>query len=192
MKRHIVFTILCGVFLLTTLASAAELPERFQGRIASMGPAAGATAYITFNIDELTTTEEVQRLAAALVEGGQDALLKAISDLKPVGWVKIGNGLRYHLRVIRSYDTPEGRVIRGLTDRPIQFGEIVRNSRRSLKYSLGIIELKLDKEGKGSGVLTPTAKMSINGEGRLEVEIFGIQPLRLMGMKAVKAKKKKD
>jgi len=190
MTRRISLTIaLCFLMISGLFAVEPEqLPERFQGRVVSMGPAAGSSAYLTFHIDQVTPDETVQQLAVALVQGGQKALLKAISDLEPVGWIKVGNNLRYQLRVIRIFETPEGRVIRGMTDRPIQFGEIVRNNRRSLDYQFGIVELQLDKENKGSGMMTPTAKLSISPEGRLEVETLGIQPLKIMGMKAVKAK----
>jgi len=164
------------------------VPQRYRGRIASLsGPTAGGTAFLVFHIDRFATDTEVQGLAQVLGEQGEEALLKAVSDIEPGGWVKIGNGLRYHLRVIRSMETPEGRMLIGITDRPIQFGEIARST-RSRQYTFGWVQILFDADGKGEGNLIPTAKINFNDEGRLVVESFGIQPFRILKVTAEKIK----
>jgi hypothetical protein len=165
------------------------VPQRYRGRIASLsGPTAGGTAFLVFHVDRFATDTEVQALAQVLGNEGEEALLKAVADIEPGGWVKIGNGLRYHLRVIRSMETPEGRMLIGITDRPIQFGEIARST-RSRQYTFGWIQILFDADGKGEGNLIPTAKINFNDEGRLVVESFGIQPFRILKVTAEKIKK---
>jgi hypothetical protein len=100
-----------------------------------------------------------------------------------MGWVRIGDNTRYHLRVIRSVETPEGRIIRGFTDRPIQFLEIIRPL-RSRSYSFGIIELQLDERGEGSGGIIAAAKIGF-ADNTIEVESFGNQPYRVLSVKPV-------
>ena len=156
------------------------VPQRFRGRVAAMsGPASGATAFLVFHVDRFATDAEVQVLAQTLGEGGEEALLKAISDTEPGGWFRIGDGLRYHLRVIRAMETPQGRMLIGITDRPIQFGEITR-SRRSAQYTFGWIQILFDEDGKGEGNMIPTAKINFDDQGRLVVESFGLQPYRIL------------
>lgn len=165
-------------------------PQRFEGRMAALsGPGAGGTAYMTFHVDRYATDPEVQALAQVLGEQGEEALLKAVTATEPGGWVRVGNGLRYHLRVIRSMQTPEGLMMVGITDRPIQFGEVVR-SKRSREYAFGWVQILFDENGKGEGGLIPTAKIEFDEEGRLVVESFGLQPYKILAIKPVKTKGK--
>ncbi len=191
-----VLTLLSGAVTAQTTDSQSNepVPQRYRGRLASLsGPTAGGTAYVVFHVDRFATDEETAHLAKILSEQGEEALLKAISDIDPGGWIKIGNGLRYHLRIIRSMETPEGRMLVGISDRPIQFGEIARST-RSLQYTFGWVQIVFDENGKGEGVVIPTAKISFNDQGRLEVESLGIQPWKILKIteEKLKTKKKKE
>ena len=156
------------------------VPQRYRGRMAAMsGPAAGATAFLVFHVDRFATDAEVQVLGQTLSERGEEALLKAVSDTDVAGWIKVGNGLRYNLRVIRTMLTPEGRVMIGITDRPIQYGEVARST-RSRQFTFGWVQILFDKEGKGEGGLIPTAKIDFDDQGRLVVESFGLMPYRIL------------
>ena len=156
------------------------VPQRYRGRMAAMtGPSSGTTAFMTFHVDRFATDSEVNTLAQLLGEKGDEALLKAVAATDVSGWVKVGNGLRYNLRVIRTMQTPQGRLMIGIADRPIQFGEIARNT-RSRKYTFGWVQILFDEEGKGEGGLIPSAKISFDEEGHMVVESFGIQPYRIL------------
>lgn len=156
------------------------IPQRYRGRMAAMsGPSSGATAFLIFHVDRFATDAEVQVLAQTLGEQGEEALLKAVSATEVAGWLKVGDGLRYHLRVIRTMETPQGRMLIGITDRPIQFGEIAR-SRRSAQYTFGWVQILFDEDGKGEGNMIPTAKINFNEDGVLEVESFHTQPYRIL------------
>ena len=197
MKRTLILMITLALMAAVIPVFAAEdsqtnqpVPQRFQGRMAALsGPAAGATAYMTFHVDRFATDAETQVLAQTLGEQGEEALLKAVSATEVAGWVKIGNGLRYNLRVIRTMQTPEGRVMIGITDRPIQFGELARNT-RSRQYTFGWIQIQFDKDGKGDGSLIPTAKINFDEQGRMVVESFGLQPYRILKVEPEKIKGK--
>lgn len=166
------------------------VPQRFEGRMAALsGPAAGGTAYMTFHVDRFATDPEVQNLAQILAEQGEESLLKAITAMDPGGWIKIGNGLRYNFRVVRSMQTPDGRMLVGITDRPIQFGEVVRGT-RSRQYTFGWVQIQFDENDKGEGGLIPTAKIDFNEEGHLVVESFGLQPYKILAVKPTKVKGK--
>jgi hypothetical protein len=190
MAIGIVVTVIVSM---TASAASAEAPERFRGRIVDIGSGMtqGGTWWMTFHIDATTPNEDVAALAQTLAADGQKAFIAATRALEPTGWIRIGNNTRWHVSVIRSGVAPDGsRVIRGFTDRPIQMAEIF-GSYRTRDYTLGMVELRLDAEGKGSGILLPMAQISFNEAGDIEIESFGNQPFRVMNVSPEKLKEKK-
>lgn len=183
--------LLCGVlFLLVTPLAAQSVPEQFTGRIVDAGgavPGRSAT-FVTIRINEYTSDEDLAGYVDLLAEKGQDAVERELWNVD-IGWIRIGNSLGYPLSIARSYDVEGGRIIRVLTDRPIQMYE-VRRGLRSQNYPFGIIELKLDEEGKGEGSLIAAASAKMTDEA-LEIESFGTQPFRLLKMKTETPKEKK-
>jgi len=193
MKR--VFVILTTAALtcgLPSLARGQTAPERFQGSVVDVGGAVPnrTSAHFTLHVDEYSTFEEVEELLQVLLEGGSKALDKALFDTEAKGWIRIGNSLGYHLAVVRSLDTENGRVIRAVTDRPIQMFEVMRGL-RSADHTLGFLEFTLDEKGKGSGQLVAAAKINIDKEGALSLESLGTRAFRLMRVSKMKIKDKK-
>ena len=84
-----------------------------------------------------------------------------------------------------SEETEDGRIVRLVTERPILFGEAYRNA-RTLKYTFGIVELRFGPDGKGEGAMVPTAKVSLNEDGAIEVESYGSQAHRLLNVTSKK------
>ena len=157
-------------------------PEHFRA-VASYPRAATNTAWADVRISRYSSDATTKRLAALLIEGGQDALVKALEDLKPIGKAQLtGKVGFFDLKLIRSRKTPTGRRVIGVSDRPINFLEAY-NSGRSMDYQLGIIvmDLKIDKKGKevGQGLLVYAAKVKINKKRQLEIEYLGIDPMNL-------------
>jgi len=193
MKRfYMIIPVLVCVLMSSFLLEAGDtdLPQRYSGRIAAMGgPAAGQSAYLKFQVDRWAGKDELRRLDSILVHDGEKALLNAVAETDPAGWITVANGLRYYLRVITVSPLEDGgRVIRALTDRPIQFGEIARGS-RSLDYGFGVIEIRFSPEGKGSGTLIPLARIHFR-ENSFEVENYQVASYRLIQVKQQKIKKK--
>ena len=61
---------------------------------------------------------------------------------------------------------------------------------RSKDYSLGVIEIIIDSEGKGEGRLIAAAKAEFNRDGKVEVEGLGTQPFRLLQVRQREIKNK--
>lgn len=193
MRRAIRFAAASLAVLLTLWAmpgGAQETPERWVGRVAALsGPAGGQSAFITVQADEWTSDATIEQLATALIEEGQKTLLKAISDLPSPGWIKIGQGLRYNMRTMRSFDLPDGtRLIRSVTDRPIQVGEIFRST-RSRQYAFGMVELYLKADGTGEGRIIPAAQIEFDN-GQVELTSLGTQPFVIVQVKPENVKGK--
>lgn len=154
------------------------------------GPAmvgAGAKANVDLYINRYTSDAEAKSLAELLTQAGPDALLKALEKSKTIGKVRItGRTGFYDLKLIRSHRTPTGRRIYGVGDRPIGFLEIYAGN-RSMDYPFGILQLdlKTDEKGKeeGEGTLIYSAKIKVLEGNSIDVETYGISPIRLMGVR---------
>jgi hypothetical protein len=192
MRKLVALAVVAG-FLLAGPAQAqdkkAEKPKpyRFTAFAVNMnsGPKAGM---IDIVIERLTTDEERAGLIAAFVEGGQDALLKALQKVKPrVGFIRTPNSLGYDLQYAYRFANSDGtsKVIIG-TDRPINFWEASRQP-RTIDYPFTIIEMRLDKEGKGEGRMAAGTKISKSKDGKtIELENYGISPVALNEIKLQK------
>ena len=182
---------------ISTLTPAQEKPKPKRetfGALAYLpsgaGPAmvaAGARANVDLRVNSYTSDEEAKVLAGLLREGGPNALLKALEKAKSKGKITLtGRVGFYDLKLIRSHQTPTGRRIYAVGDRPVGFLEMYV-SNRSLDYPFGILQLdlKTDEKGKeeGEGALIYAAKIKVLDGSTIDVETYGIQPIRLMGVR---------
>jgi len=192
MRKLVALAVVAG-FLLAGPAQAqdkkAEKPKpyRFTAFAVNMGsgPKAGMVDIV---IERLTTDEERDGLIAAFVEGGQDALLKALQKVKPrVGYIRTPNSLGYDLQYAYRFVNSDGtsRMVIG-TDRPINFWEASRQP-RTIDYPFTIIEMRLDAKGQGEGRMAAGTKISKSKDGKtIELENYGISPVALNEIKLQK------
>jgi len=151
---------------------------------------AGGTLNVTININAYSSDEEAKMLAKLLMDGGQEALRKQLEKMKGIGRVSlVGRVGQFEMKLIRSRPLPEGgRMIIGVSDRPIRFLEAYYSG-RSTGYDIGIIQILLkakdDKPEKeeGQGALIYAARVKFEEGNKLEIETFGIEPAKLMGVR---------
>ena len=148
---------------------------------------AGARANVDIYINSYTDDAEAKQLAGLLVESGPDALLKALEKAKSKGKITLSGRVGfYDLKLIRSHQIPGGRRIYAVGDRPIGFLELYAGN-RSTDYPFGILQLdlKTNEKGKeeGEGALIYSAKVKVLNGKTIDVESYGIQPIRLMGVR---------
>jgi hypothetical protein len=153
--------------------------EVYSARVVPAGAPAPPLS-IKIYISGTTTDEEVHALAAALKNGGSDALEKAM-DKMDNGRVTPPRSTGTKVAVIRTKKTETGQSIILVTDRPITFAELWRGS-RSQDYPFGIIQLNLDEKGNGDGSMIVAAKIKINDDNTIEVESYGMGPSKLIGV----------
>lgn len=177
---------LCLLFaILTSLPLVAQADDKviesYNATITMLGGPGRGPIPIRILIYSITPEDEVAKLAETLKSGGQDALVDALDKtpqrgrISPVG--QLGNDLNY----VRVINTEKGRVIRMLSNRNMSFLELTRGG-RSTDYPFGIVELVIGNDGKIEGTVIGGAKIEVK-DNALEVESFGIQPLRLMSIK---------
>ena len=182
-----------GALAMSAPATVQEQKEKF-GALAYLpsgaGPmmaGAGARANIDLYVDSYTSDAEAKRLAGVLREGGSDALLKALQKADTIGKIRLtGRVGFYDLKLIRSHRTAGGRRIYALGDRPVGFLEAYYSG-RSRDYEFGILQLELKSGSKGkeegSGSLLYAAKIKVIGGNSIELESYGIDAIRLMGVR---------
>ena len=154
------------------------------------GPAmvgAGARVNVDLWVNQYTSDAEAKLLAGALVEGGPIALLKALEKAKTIGKIRLtGRAGFYDFKLIRSHQTPGGRRIYAVGDRPVGFLEMYAGN-RSLDYPFGILQLELKKNSKGreegTGALLYSAKIKVLEGNSIDVESYGIGPIQLLGVR---------
>ena len=131
-----------------TRATAGET-ETFTATVlqnADMRQGSSRTFPITFHVESWTTEEEGERLQAILKESGPEGLLREFQKGKTrAGYVLSPAFARepsWRVAMATAVETPRGRVVRLLTDRPIQFREAYYSS-RSLDYEFAALDLKI-------------------------------------------------
>lgn len=154
------------------------------------GPAmvgSGARVNVDLYVRQYTSDEEARSLAGALLEGGSEALLSRLEKTKSIGKITLtGRVGFYDLKLIRSHQTPEGRRIYAVGDRPVGFLEAYVNN-RSRDYPFGILQLELKRNEKGreegTGALLYAAKIKVLDGKSIDVESYGIDAIRLLGVR---------
>ena len=196
-RLFIAFCVLVGLALVLSIPAPAQeqkpKSEKF-GALAYLphgaGPAmvgAGARVNVDLWVNRYTSDAEAKSLAGTLNEGGPDALLKALEKAKSIGKIRLtGRAGFYDFKLIRSHQTPEGRRIYAVGDRPVGFLEVYAGN-RSLDYPFGILQLDLKKNSKGreegTGALLYSAKIKVLQGNSIDVESYGIGPVQLLGVR---------
>jgi hypothetical protein len=158
-------------------------PERFSGlAVGQSGGLAGKSVLVTFIINSYSPEPEVHSLVGTLKKSGPEGLLKAVDDLDDKGRVAPTNSVGTGVEVIRQVPLNDGkRRITLLTGRNITMAE-TRNMTRSRDYPFGLAFLEVDSKGKGTGVMYIGCKIKFNKKEQIEIESYGIAPLRLMNV----------
>ena len=135
------------------------------------GSAGGTTVPIDIRINRYNTNEEINQYASLLANSGAAALRSAlekqdVGQFSPVG--KVGTPLAVARKLVNGDKTE----IRVLTLRPMSFAEL-RNGGRSVDYPYTMLDLIVDKDGKGTGTAIGAAKIRFDKKKNVyEIESF--------------------
>jgi hypothetical protein len=155
--------------------------------------ATGANAVVDINITRWSTDEERKALISTFLEKGPDKLLSLLQKQPDCGVIRVPgymgkdpNNIRmgWRLRYTRQQPTAEGgRKVTVLTDRYISMWE-ARNNPRTMDYPFTLIQIMLDKDGKGEGKASIATKITFDKDkNQLELENYSSEPVRLNNVK---------
>lgn len=139
---------------------------------------------VTIRVERWTGPEEQEKLLGALRDSGQDEFLKELTRAKVVGWIATPTSLRYDFFYAQQQPTDNGRKIMMITDRPMQIAERMSAS-PSRDYPFSVIELHIDKDGRGSGTLAQLVQLRLSGNF-LGIENLATAPIKLNDVRKVK------
>jgi hypothetical protein len=131
-------------------------------------------------IERWSTEAERDAFIAAFKEKGNDGLLNLMQKQKTrVGYVQGAQFRGYDLRFARQMPFGDGgtRIVLA-ADRYVPFIEAANNPRVS-DYPFTLVEIRLDKDGKGDGRMLVASRLKVNKEKVVEVENYGREPIRL-------------
>jgi hypothetical protein len=183
-------TLIANVLMMVVLTMAAvkigaqDKPKRevIQAQAMGQNRAAGKTFNVTVSIDTYSTPEDQKSLISAFNQGGQAALSKTLSKMPSKGRVAVTGTLGYSIAYVRTFPSENGRTIRLVTDRPIQFVE-ARENGRSTDYDLSAIELNLDNDkSKSAGSLIIGLRVKVDRDDQLVFESYGSGPWKLVNV----------
>jgi hypothetical protein len=163
-------------------------PEKFTAfAVDTSNTAPRATAStVDIQINRWSTDAERDQLLQVFREKGQDALLSALQKLPVVGGIRTPGSLNYDIHFARQRGEDEGgRMVFLMTDRYIGVWEAM-NRPRTIDYPFTLIQLELDKNGKGVGKASIATKITQAADGTIELENFSNQPVMLNDVKPAK------
>ncbi len=186
-------TLALALLALVPLARAADdkpKKESFTATVvggANMRLPGGNTMNLTITVEKWTSPEEVNQLLGILKSQGKEALLKELRSRR-AGFIRPPAAARWpswEVDVATTGMTPEGRVVRLFTERPIAFEEQYFST-RSKDFEFGVVELVIPADGKGNGAVVPAAKVDFDANGKLKFETtpFATGPYKLIGVRA--------
>ena len=170
------------------------LPLRLTTWAVSMGTVAtGRNNVIEIRITRWTKPEERVALINSVIEKGPDALMRALLKLPDHGRMRVPSwrgpdpqqlllGWTLHY----AWNVPDGdggqRIVVA-TDRYITFAE-ARNNPRISDYPFTLIDIRLDKNGEGTGKASMATMITFDRKKNImELENYSSEPVRLQQVK---------
>lgn len=159
--------------------------ERFTATAVDMDR--GRTTPIQIVIERWSSEAQRTRLLDVLTTKGPAKLLDAVQDQPKVGYIRTSTSLGWDLRYAhRTPGEDGGETVVVVTDRPVQFWETATDA-RTLDYPFTVIEMHLNNDGEGEGMLSVASKITRDKKtGDVVIENWGTQPERLTQVKVEK------
>jgi hypothetical protein len=152
--------------------------ERFIA--GAIDPNHGGTGMVEIVVDRWSSDAERDRLMALALSKGPDKLLDVLQDLPQVGYFRTPDRTRWELRFARRTPGEDGgeRIVLA-TDRRVGYWETVVQP-PSFDYPFTVIELHLNRDGRGEGRMSFATKVIANKKtGQISLENYEHQPVLL-------------
>ena len=158
-------------------------PETFDivGKISpKAGAATGAiTVPMIIQIDRFTPEFERTKMTDGLKYGGYPGFLKALRAAPAAGSLEVA-GEKFVIRWARDVATDTGRTLSFVTDSTVFFvGGGRKDAKSTAGYEVAVIQLTLDKSGKGEGTMAAAARVKPGGETGVRLDNYAETPIAL-------------
>ncbi len=189
-STHFRYFVATGIILLMlaspTVAQEQER-ETFRALARHVGTGPSGQTTISINIDRWSTQEEHDHLLEVIMNENNQDISDALGRMDSVGFLRTtgrtqGRGTgSWQFRYARETVDADGiRTIRLATDRPILFVEAVRQPRRTWDSQTTLIELNVDENGEGAGVLMAGVEFTVDAKtNQITLSHLSSNPVRL-------------
>ena len=144
---------------------------------AALGKSA-VTATFTIHVNGLMPDLTFKVVADALKYGGYPNFLPALRKLPAIGYVELA-GRRTEVKYARMRAGSDTNLVIG-TDQPIFFlGGGATDPKRKAGYELGIIDLELDAQGNGHGLMAAAARVKPGPDGGVIIDDYAEAPIKV-------------
>lgn len=135
---------------------------------------------VEIGIDRWSPPQELDALADTLRTRGAGEMLSDLQKSPRVGYLRTPDHVGWDIHFASVSPAEDGgQNIVLATDRPIRFWEAAHLT-RTLRYPFTMIEIHLDKNGKGEGKMSVATKITLSRDGKtLELENYSSQPVLL-------------
>lgn len=162
-KQGTMFLAVLGLAAAIALPTVAQEPaqepmkkESYSALAQHLGTGPSGQTMVQFEITRWSTPEEINALFEILRTEGHKKLAEALDKEKETGFVRFPQiQSRFpstQVTYARQYEHEGKRVVVLATNRPIGFLEALNND-SSMDYDLSAIQITLDENGEGEGVL---------------------------------------
>jgi len=185
MRMRLVTPMVLALVSIGLAAQSNRVTEEFTAVAVANNNLQTGVGTVLISVDRWSTNAERNRLVTTLREKGPSALLDALQDMPAIGRIRTPDSLGYDLHYAHQTPSEEGgRRIVIATDRPIGFWE-ARQRPRSFDYPFTVIQMQLDRNGRGRGTMSLATKIRTRGDV-IELEDFASAPVMLNDIEARK------
>lgn len=167
---------------------AVQDPETFRATAQHVGTGPSGQAGAVIQISRWSTDDERNHLARVLVEQGSNALADALNEQEDVGFIRFptfrAGPPSTRLRYAREFRQGNQRMIILGTDRTIGWAETLVRPQRTIDNRVTLIQLMLDANDEGEGVLALGVEMQVDAAtNTLRISNVSSQPIRLTNVR---------
>lgn len=167
-------TLSLSLLLVAALLPAAGGPEGVETFMANVvavsSPRGMVTDTVVLRVERWTKPEEARILYNVLGEKGMQGFQKALNE-QDLGRVAATASIGLPINLATSEQTPDGRSIRLIVERPLLQRELSKIERSS-EYPFIVVEFTMDAAGGGKGRIIPAAKFRLDRNGALEISAY--------------------
>ncbi|MGD8330170.1 MAG: hypothetical protein PVJ49_12100 [Acidobacteriota bacterium] len=184
----VILVALCCAALPTIAAGAPQDKETFRATAQAIGTGLNGQTTVIISISRWSTDAERNELATVLADQGSNALADALAEQEETGFIRFPQAASrqpsVRLRYAREFPHATGRTIILATDRPIGWAEAVARPQRTINSQITLIQLDVDADGRGEGVMAVGAELLIDADSNtLKVKNISSQPVRLVNVR---------
>ena len=175
-------------------AGRTEFPAQFVARAISVSGPEDA-GRIDIYVERWSTDEEVDKLVAALKEGGPGKLLTVLEQQRLRTGVLLMPGVQAHgervrtrtpknLQFAREIVTPAGRQVILASDERLGLGESRLDARKE-RYEFSLMDIRFGPDGTGVGKVAAAGDVVYDPETKmLELKDYDTKPPRLVNVQS--------